>query len=30
VFGEIDSAAHVAVVSVRRLREPFYSERPIP
>jgi hypothetical protein len=27
VFGDIDSAAHVAVVSVRRLREAFYRRK---
>ena len=29
-FGEIDAAAHVAVVSVRRLREVFYKRKPDP
>lgn len=29
-FGEIDPAAHVAVLSVRRLREVFYKRKPDP
>jgi predicted Zn-dependent protease len=30
VFGDIDTAAHVAVVSVRRLREAFYKRKADP
>jgi archaemetzincin len=30
VFGDIDAAAHVAVVSVRRLREAFYKRKADP
>ena len=30
VFGDIDSASHVAVVSVRRLREAFYKRKADP
>jgi archaemetzincin len=30
VFGDIDTASHVAVISVRRLREPFYRRKADP